>query len=313
MSPQYKSLLEMSQSIFGKVVCPTLEVDTHGLLLDANFVGLTGNISFFEDAGNLSGFNPKMKTALDLAITWGYAKTRCGFNPSGFDYRQIANLSGIPYEAPKVTQHIVAEALNLFPDSNLDDRTLLSFTIYFDPEQSEFSVDRYGSDFKRVLQGASTFGNAVMVIRGHADPTKTLVDFLRAGMERGIIQRSGTKGNYTYSINGQPLNLEQTRNVAKLIQEGGFSGASVNPRDTMQAAQFLSSSRAESVKKAIADLAVAEKVNLDLSQIQPVGAGVLEPFIAKPKNAEEAKKNMRVEFRIIKVPAEALKSSDFDY
>ena len=50
-----------------------------------------------------------------------------------------------------------------------------------------------------------------------------------------------------------------------------------------------------------------------LTDAQLNGAGIMEPFIAKPKNAEEAKKNMRVEFRIIKVPAEALKPADFDY
>jgi hypothetical protein len=45
----------------------------------------------------------------------------------------------------------------------------------------------------------------------------------------------------------------------------------------------------------------------------PVGAGISDPVIAKPANLNEAKQNMRVEFRIVKVEAEAIQSSDFDF
>jgi hypothetical protein len=50
-----------------------------------------------------------------------------------------------------------------------------------------------------------------------------------------------------------------------------------------------------------------------MSQIVPVGAGVIEPVIAKPRNLEEAKENMRVEFRIVRVEAEAIAPSDFNF
>ena len=50
-----------------------------------------------------------------------------------------------------------------------------------------------------------------------------------------------------------------------------------------------------------------------MTQIQPVGAGILEPVIPKPRSMAEAKENMRVEFRIVRVPAEAIKESDFDF
>ena len=75
----------------------------------------------------------------------------------------------------------------------------------------------------------------------------------------------------------------------------------------------LSLARAEAVRQAVVDFAKQQKVNLDVSQVQPVGAGILEPLVSKPRNLDEAKQNMRVEFRIVKVPAEAIKASDFDY
>ena len=318
MSTQYKELLTMAQSIFGKEVLPTLEVDAHGLLLDCTFVGLPGNISFFQDKGNLNGFDAKLKAALDLAVGQGYAKVRSGFSPAAFDYNKIARLAGITATAAAATGgRIDAEATDIFPDSNLDDRTLVSFTINFDPNQESFSADQYGAEFNRAIQSASTFGNAVVVIRGHSDPTKTLVDLIRAGMARGIITRSGPAGDYKYFVRtaggSKPLDLGQTKAIVELIDAGEFDSANPSPKATMQAALNLSLARADAVKKEVVAYAQQQNVNLDASQIQPVGAGILEPLISKPRNIDEAKQNMRVEFRIVKVPAEAVKASDFDF
>ncbi len=44
LSNEYRSLLALSQKIFGPSVLPTLEVDAHGLLLDCSFVGLLGRL-----------------------------------------------------------------------------------------------------------------------------------------------------------------------------------------------------------------------------------------------------------------------------
>ncbi len=54
-------------------------------------------------------------------------------------------------------------------------------------------------------------------------------------------------------------------------------------------------------------------MRFDTSQIQALGAGIREPFVAKPTNMDEAKQNMRVEFRLMRVTAEAAKKSDFDF
>ena len=172
MTDGYRSLLAMSQQIFGEDVLPTLEYDAHGLLLDCSFVGLPGQISFFQEKGNLNGFDAKTKAALDMATSWGYARSRAGFDPPGLNYERLSQIAGIKYETPQREGRIDAEAIDIFPDSNLDDRTIVSFTISFEPNQAVFSADRYGSEFSRAIQAASDFGNAVVVIRGHSDPTK---------------------------------------------------------------------------------------------------------------------------------------------
>ncbi|MCA9200273.1 MAG: hypothetical protein KDA87_22190 [Planctomycetales bacterium] len=313
MSAEYRQLLTQAQQIFGSDVLPTLEVDAHDLLLDCTFVGLPGQIAFFEDKGNLSGFDAKTKAALDLATSWGYAGVRFGFDPSGLDYQKIASLAKIEYERPQASSGGFAENLDFFPGQELDDRTIVSFTINFEPNQSDFSAVRYGSEFNRAIQAASTFGNAVVVIRGHADPTKALIEFIKSGMDQGLIKRTGQRDNYRYFLQGKPLDLNSTADVIKLIETGRFETKNAKPRETVQAAMNLSLDRAKTVKDELTKFAEQQKVNIDLSQIQPAGAGISEPIIPKPSSINEAKENMRVEFRIVRVPAEALNESDFDF
>lgn len=314
MSSEYRKLLGMSQSIFGASVITSLEVDGHGLLLDCNFVGLPGQIAFFEDKGNLNGFEAKLKSSLDLATSWGYAKVRSGFDPPNLDYEKLAKLANVPYERPSASaERFGAEGDNVFPDGALDGNTIVSFTVSFEPNQSNFSLDRYGAEFHRAIQQASTFGNAAVVIRGHSDPTKTLVDMVRAGMEKGVLRRTGKEGDYTYYAQGKKVDLKQTAAVMQLISSGIFDGGNPDPRQTMQAAQNLSLSRAEAVKKSLVDYARQQGLTLDVSQIKPTGAGISEPIVAKPATMEEARANMRVEFRIVRVKAEALQQGDFNF
>jgi hypothetical protein len=201
----------------------------------------------------------------------------------------------------------------MFLGENLDSNTIVSFTINFEPNQEEFSADQYGAEFNRALKAASTFGNARVVIRGHSDPTKTLLDLVKAGMAKGIIRQTGKPGDYKYFYQGKPLDLNNMKDLVEMIGKGAFSGGTPDPAVTMQAAMNLSKSRADKVKEALTSYATSLGVNVDISQITPVGAGVMEPVIAKPRNIDEAKENMRVEFRIVKVDAESIAPGDFDF
>ncbi len=315
LSPAYHDLLAMSQKIFGAEVLPTLEVDAHGLLLDCTFISQAGQIEFFNDKRNLSGFDEKMKEALKLATEWGYAKTRNGFEPAGFDYQEIAKLAGLEYKEPKLTDRFegAPESTEMFLGENLDANTIVSFTINFEPNQKDFTAERYGAEFNRALKAAATFGNARVVIRGHSDPTKTLIDLVKAGIAKGVIKQSGTSGNFRYFYKGAPLDLSNIKEVTTLISSGAFAGGKDDPSVTMQAALALSKQRADEVREALAKYATELGVNLDLSQVTPVGAGISEPIVAKPKTIDEAKENMRVEFRIVKVDAETLAPTDFNF
>ncbi len=318
-SKEYMALLQMTQDIYGKDVIPTLEEDAHGLIVDCTFVGYPGNVAFFEDQSNLNGFEPFQKSALDLATSRGYAKVRAALFPSGLDYKSplftnYLAVTDVQRGQRFKSDEVLGEIESLSAGDELDERTIVAFTINFRPNQTEFSTEQYGVEFQRVIEMASKYGNAVIAIRGHSDPTKTLQHLVKAGMHKGILKRTGSAGNYKYALNGKPLDISQTKVLTQLIEQGEFDGAGdFNPRATMQSALNLSRRRAEAVRDSIIEYGKGKGVFVDASQIQPVGVGIREPFLARPTNMEEAMQNMRVEFRLIRVTAEASGASDFDF
>ncbi len=257
-----RALLLQAQEIYGKTALPTL-ADAAGLLADATLVGYPGNVAFFTEAGNLSGFAALQKSALDLATSRGYARERMGLFPSGLDYTAPAFKNFLKHTEAGRTGRFRAEAVReeieaLSAGGALDDRTILSFTIHFEPNQNAFSAENYGAEFRRVVELADKYGNAVVAIRGHADPTKTLLDLVKSGLTKGVLKRTGAPGNYSYSLNGEPLDLRATAKWTQLINDGAFDGvAETNPRETLQAALNLSRQRAEAVRESIVGYAKA--------------------------------------------------------
>ncbi|MFH5804792.1 hypothetical protein [Alienimonas sp. DA493] len=315
MSPEYRKLLESAQEIFGADVMPNLEVDAHGLLLDCQFVNLPGQIEFFRTEGNLVGFDAKLSDALDMATAWGYAENRNGFEPAPFDYRVIAEKAGVSYAEPEQRERIVGGEAEVFGTmEELDENTILEFTIHFDPNQSEFSPDRYGAEFRRAVENAARYAGAVVVIRGHSDPTAVLREMILGGIANGTLKRTGSPGRYKYFYNGREIDPTDMAAVEKLIAGGAFDAPPKHrPRAVMQKALNLSVARAEAVKQAIAEYAKASGVQVDLSALTPTGAGISDPVIPKPSSLAEAKENMRVEFRIVRVNAEVLGPNEFDF
>ena len=317
-SAAYRALLQLAQDVYGKATLPVLD-DADGLLADCTFVGYPGNVAFFTAANNLAGFEAFQKSALDLAVSLGYAKERFGLFPSGLDYQsplflKVLSRTSLERGEGRFVAEAVQREIELLNSGELDDRTILSFTIGFEPNQTSFSTEQYGGEFQRVVELASKFGNAVIAIRGHSDPSKTLLDLVRAGMQKGVLKRTGTTGNYQYFLGGQPLDLQATATLTRLIETGSFDGvADNNPRETLQSALNLSRARAEEVRDAIIRYAGDKGLVLDRTQIQPAGVGIREPIVPRPSNMDEAARNMRVEFRLVRVQAEAARASDFDF
>ncbi len=318
-SKSFEALLKMAQDIYGKEVLPTIADDAYGLILDCAYVGYPGNVKFFREANNPSGFEAFQKAALDLAQTRGYASVRTGLAPNTLNWESKAFTQYLTkLDAAKQdrfrAEAVIGEIEALNAGGQLDENTIYEFSINFAPNQETFSATQYGVEFQKVADLSEKYGNAVVAVRGHSDPTKILLEAVRAGMQKGTLKRTGSSGNYTYYLNGAELDLSQVDKLSAAIQRGEFDGvAGLNPRETMQAALNLSRKRAEAVKQAIQEYAAAKGIDLDQSQIQPVGVGIAEPVIPKPSSMAEAEKNMRVEFRLIRVNPEVMNESDFDF
>jgi ABC-type nitrate/sulfonate/bicarbonate transport system substrate-binding protein len=308
----YKALLELTQQIYGKDAIKSLD-DADGLIADAVFVGLPGNRSFFAVAGNLSGFGPKAKAALDLAVGQGYASKRYELAKAEIDYNRLKTLGGLKTSPEELPGGFI-EAAKLPSANDLSENTLYFFTINFEPNQKTFEEEKYGEDFHRALEQASLFGNSMVAVRGHADLAKVLNEFVKASMSKGILRRAGKPGKFEFfTKDGTKLDLNNTRKVVELIEKEDFGGTELDPKQTVKALLRLSEERAESVRQALMEYAAAHKIVLDKNQIRSTGVGILEPIVPQPRTDEQMGRNRRVEFRIIRVPAEAQSARDFDY
>lgn len=304
-SPGYSKVLQITQQIFGSEVIPNA-TEADGLISDCEFVHLRGNRLFFLEEGFPEGFARKMAKATELAVTQGYAAKATPFIQHDLDYAALTKLG-------QLTKTTLGESVEFSPVEVEDDDTILSFTIQFQPNQTKFPVAEYEAEFQRVVDSVGLYGNSVFAIRGHADPTRTLRDFVRAAMGKGALKRTGKSGNFRYFFDGKPLDLSQTEAIVRHVESGAFAGGKLDPSQTLQAARNLSQQRAEEVRRTIIAYARQEDLRLNETALQAVGEGIGDPVIPKPRNSAEARENMRVEFRLLRVTAEASQASEFDF
>ncbi|MEO1482436.1 MAG: ABC transporter substrate-binding protein [Myxococcota bacterium] len=315
----YRKVLDSAVKIYGRDVLPNRD-EADGLLSDCQFAGYPGNVAFFNDTRNTHGFDVFKKRSLDMATREGFASSRGALLGSPLNWRSGAFIGYLSKtdlaRGDRFRAEVVQEELEMLNQSGaLDDSTIYSFTVGFEPNQDAFSETQYGTDFDQVLDLAREYGGAVIAVRGHSDPTKVLASLVKAGMRKGVLKRSGSPGNWSYSLRGKPLKLEQTDALIKLIETGAFDGAGVveSPREIMQAARNLSLRRAQAVRESILRYAKKRGKKVDATQIQAQGVGIREPFVATPRSMADVRRNTRVEFRLVGVSPEAATASDFDY
>jgi ABC-type nitrate/sulfonate/bicarbonate transport system substrate-binding protein/outer membrane protein OmpA-like peptidoglycan-associated protein len=308
---RYLGVLKLTQDIYGKEVIPTPEVDADGLIADCEFVGLPGNELFFKRAGNPVGFAAKEKSALDLATSQGYARVRAGWFGPDFDFDKLRDLGKLTKTTRLTTGEIDDRGFIDIEKTTGD--AIFSFAIQFEPNQNEFRPEIYGPQFQQVVDQAARFGNAAIVVTGHADPTATLRDLVQGGTAAGVIRAENRGGVINYYFEQKPLDLTQTDKIVELITKGAFGGTNPDPRATMQAALNLSRERSVAVRQAIIDFAKSREYLLDSNRIVPTGVGISQPLVAKPKSLAEAKRNMRVEFKLMRVSGEVSKAGEFDF
>ena len=249
--------------------------DAEGMYADAEFVGLAGNKAFFTGANNPRGFGQLNKEIGAAFGTIGLASQAAALDHAKLDYGRIGGGSSAPAAAPPAeaqrfdSAKVATIVAKRQQQGNLGEGELFSFEVLFGPNQDKFPAELYADAFKKVASLAKTYGGAVITVEGHSDP----MAYLRARKE---------------------------------------GASTVVLGRTQQSAKNLSLARAVAVRDSVVAYAKSQGVSIDPSQFAVVGHGIAQPKSGMcsgepcaPKSEEEWKGNMRVEFRIIQIEAEA--------
>ena len=264
-----------------------------GLISDSTFVGLPGNITFFTGKGNLTAFPFKLAQALAAAGGPGDAAVQedaAGVPPGRLRLRRAAEARRPQRQGDLGRPHRRrVQVRRRQGNHDLLFRRLLS------RERSEFHGGAVRPALPAGLEEASLFGNAVVAIRGHADPGLFVQRFLDGATRRGLLKHSGFGENYT-SKDGKPFDLNNIKNVLDMIDQNpglryrGAQGGGLL-RDAETSLEDLSQKRAETVRQSIVDYATKQGLVLDKSQIRFQGVGVKEPVFANPQSDMQNAKN----------------------
>lgn len=250
----------------------TAIADAEGLYADMEFTGYPANVKFFTDAnyprnmGRLSQDIQRQFASLGLLngtialdhAQWDYGRLQAGL-------LNTSASTASRFDSAKVSAVVARKQ----QQGTLDDGTLFTFEVFFQPNQNDFSTDLYADSFRKVINLASTYGGALITIEGHSDP----MGYLKK-------KKSGETGVVLKRIKQSAKNLSLTRANAvrnKLIEYG--ESVKVN----LDAGQFA---------------VVGQGIS------QP-NTGICGSDPCAPKTEQEWRSNMRVVFRIIQVEAES--------
>ncbi len=269
-SAEYQQLLKASAQIL--LDTPQATADIEGLYGDCEFVGWQGNVDFFATPNEARSMKRLTMEIQPPFIELGLIAATSTLTKADWNYDTLR--SGLHLtstgKAQRFNQEQVAELVaQRQQQGSLDSGELFKFEIYFKPNQNSFAADLYQQSFDKVIDYATTYGGALITIEGHSDPLGYL--------------RKKKKGE-------QELVLGRIK----------------------QSAKNLSLSRAIAVRDSVITFAGRKNVSLDPSQFAVVGHGIANPKSGicgsdpcAPKTEKEWRDNMRVEFRILQVEAEA--------
>lgn len=247
--------------------------DAEAMYTDCTPAGLSLNKKFFQDASFARGFKKVTDEIQQAFIEYGLLKKKVALVGADWNYDTFMAEAGLVArpEAPVFDQAQVAAIVDqrVKQGTLADGQIFPIFSIFFKPNQVSFAGAYYENEYQRVIGDITKLGGAVLVIEGHSDP----MEYLRSKKD------------------GKPaVVLAQIRQVAK----------------------NLAYQRALSVQRSIMEFARSKGIVLDASQFTMVGHGFEQPKTGMcgadpcpPKSEQEWLSNMRVEFRIIQVEAEA--------
>lgn len=320
-SDEYRALLQQVSDLLVSVPDGS-EADAALLVADCAFVGHPGNVAFFTDAANPTGWSYFNKRGAEVAVKLGYSKSAVTLPEGVIDwnlpvFKQNLAKTEVAKDAPRFD----AEKARLQIEQMADAGTLLSgnrlsFSVYFEADQTGFDAKKYESQYREMIELSHSYKGALMVIRAYSDPTPMLLMVLKKARDQGIVQVQGNKmDGYRFFMDGRQLDTLKDKNLLRLGSDRRFGGwdPGKSPQDFEAQAKKLTTERAEQLKAAMADFAKANKLPFDASQVTVQGAGYADPVVVCARSQEEAAQNRRAEFMIVPASAETLNDHDFEF
>jgi len=245
--------------------------DAESLYRDCTYVGFAGNVQFFGDPNWPRNVDNLTRSIQATLISLGMLKRSVALTHAKWDYNRLrAGLRGVEaVKAPTFKADEVAKVVERRRAAGtLGEGELFSFEILFNPNQNTFSSEMYKDEFQKVVDLASTYGGAIIIVEGHSDP----MGYLRKKKEK-------EKEVVLKRIKQAAKNLSLTRGTSvrdSIMDYAQSKGVSLDP------SQFT---------------VVGHGI------MQPK-TGMCGEDPCPPKSKEEWQSNMRVAFRLIQVEAE---------
>jgi len=174
-SGTYGKLLTRSADLL--LGSPQATGDVEALLADCTYVGHAGNVAFFTGEGttrNLAILTNEIQTSY---IDMGLVSGKAALKSANWDYAALGE--GLKYAKALAAKPSfdrnrvatgVAKMIEVEPTTWETEGTLFVIEINFAPQQVNFNEEDYKDDYQKALGISQTYGGAIVVIEGHADP-----------------------------------------------------------------------------------------------------------------------------------------------
>jgi len=226
---------------------PQATADAEALLGDCEFVGYPGNVAFFTGQGTLRNFERLTSEIQSSLITLGLLSAKVSLTHANWDYAKLAvglkNTAGVTIFKPAFDTKKVEKKLAVESAEWADEGTLFLSEIYFEPEQSDFSENKYAVDFQKGLELAQTYAGALFIVEGHSDPQRILQERAKGTQQAVINQMMQVAKNLSYQraqsvvqsflahAKKRGISLDESRLVAAGL---GISNPKYNPPKTRE-------------------------------------------------------------------------------
>lgn len=233
--------------------------------LDAELVGYNGNVKFFDDPNNLRNFEKLNKEIQNVFIDLGLLSGTKSISKADWNYRDLAQ--GL---------------------SNISAA-----------DTSRFNEDVVSTTISRKQQQGSIDDSALFSLEIFFKPNQNSfsADLYTAEFDE-ILELAAAYGGAVITVEGH------SDPMGYLRREKAGAGE-VELKRIRQAAKNLSYSRANAVRDTIVEYALSRGIYLDPGQFAIVGYGISKPTYSIPTTEDQWLANMRVEFKIIQIEAEA--------